>query len=53
MPPRKAIRSDGRYRVSVSIGIDENGKRRQKYFYGKTQCEEKGLFKVDRAGHSA
>ena len=45
--PAKSKRADGRYQVSVSLGRDENGKRLQKCFYGKTQREanaKKSLF---------
>lgn len=38
----KAKRADGRYQVTVSIGIDpETGKRKQKCFFGQTQKEAK------------
>ena len=41
MPTAKAKRADGRYQVSVYLGLDSSGKRQQKYFYGDTQKEAK------------
>lgn len=37
--PKKAKRSDNRYAVQVYLGKDENGKRKIKTVYGKTQRE--------------
>lgn len=37
--PKLTKRADGRYQVNAVIGYDENGKRIQKVFYGKTQRE--------------
>lgn len=39
MPPKKPVRSDGRYKVTLDIGRTPEGKRIQKSFYGKTQRE--------------
>lgn len=40
MPKKKnAVRKDGRIKVSVYIGRDENGKKKYKYAYGSTQKE--------------
>lgn len=36
---KKQVRSDGRYAVQVYLGTDENGKRKYKTVYGKTQKE--------------
>lgn len=36
-----AKRKDGRYRIGVYIGRDQNGKSKYKYVYGKTQKEVK------------
>ncbi len=37
--PKKQKRSDGRYAVQIYLGKDENGKRKYKTVYGKTQKE--------------
>lgn len=37
--PKKQKRSDGRYLVQLYLGRDENGKRKLKNVYGKTQKE--------------
>lgn len=37
--PKKAKRADNRYAVQVYLGKDENGKRKYKTVYGKTQKE--------------
>jgi len=36
---KNKIRDDGRYAVQVYLGLDENGKRRYKTVYGRTQAE--------------
>lgn len=43
MAKRNKKRSDGRVKVSVYLGIDENGKEKRRYFYGSTakEAEEK------------
>lgn len=64
MPTKKAIRSDNRYEVAITIGRDADGKRIRKSFYGKSQKEAKakrdefvrrmkeGLEKPDDSLHS-
>ncbi|MBR2867830.1 MAG: tyrosine-type recombinase/integrase [Clostridia bacterium] len=37
--PKKQVRSDGRFAIQVYLGKDENGKRKYKTVYGKTQKE--------------
>ena len=37
----KKIRDDGRVQIQIDIGVTEDGKRKRKYFYGKTQKEAK------------
>ncbi len=32
-------RKDGRWQAAVSIGVDENGKLKRKYFYANTKEE--------------
>ncbi len=49
MPPRKAIRSDGRYQVSASITDDKTGKRVRKYFYRDVQTTMKIYTYIDGA----
>lgn len=39
MAKKNKKRTDGRVKVSVYLGTDENGKRRYKYFYGSTAKE--------------
>lgn len=37
--PRNKKRADGRYAVKISLGKDETGKTKYKFFYGSTQAE--------------
>ncbi len=39
MPRGNKRRTDGRVDVTVYIGLDENGRRRYKHFYGATHKE--------------
>lgn len=36
---RRGERADGLIQVSASVGLDENGKRVRKYFYGRSRAE--------------
>lgn len=51
MPVRKAKRADNRYTVTMTIGFNEDGSRKRKFFYGATQKEAKKKMEVYKERH--